>query len=205
MDLYFLAFGGSFGCFSATVFLPFCFSGPCLREPSCSCGDCQRSVTRFCESTVAESSSASCEDERGATRSRDLDLASLLERPLCSADGGGPADGNEGFTGDRARVGLGNTPRERLPLQPSPPEPQLFPTPVNDCDGDQPQGERQRERFRSREWTYPHAQAPHKPQTQSVVAPEPDDVSWRPSPSWWKSRRTWRLRRSRSAGGPQGP
>ena len=28
---------------------------------------------------------------------RDLDLSSLVERPLCSADGGGPADGNEGF------------------------------------------------------------------------------------------------------------
>ena len=27
----------------------------------------------------------------------DLDLSSLLERPLCSADAGGPADGDEGL------------------------------------------------------------------------------------------------------------
>ena len=31
------------------------------------------------------------------TRSRDLDLLSLLERPLCSAAGGGPADADDGF------------------------------------------------------------------------------------------------------------
>ena len=36
------------------------------------------------------------EDERGCVRSRDLDLSSLLERLLCSADGGGPADGDDG-------------------------------------------------------------------------------------------------------------
>ena len=39
-----------------------------------------------------------CDDERGYTRSHDLDLCDLLERFLCSADGGGPADGDEGFT-----------------------------------------------------------------------------------------------------------
>ena len=37
----------------------------------------------------------SCGDERGGVRSRDLGLSSLLERPLCSADGGGPTDGDE--------------------------------------------------------------------------------------------------------------
>ena len=31
------------------------------------------------------------------TRSRDLDHSFLLDRPLCSADGRGPADGDEGF------------------------------------------------------------------------------------------------------------
>ena len=36
------------------------------------------------------------EDECGDTRSRDLDLSFLLE-PLCSADGGGPDDGDEGI------------------------------------------------------------------------------------------------------------
>ena len=36
-------------------------------------------------------------DERGSVRPRDLDLSSRLERPLCSADNGGPADGDEGF------------------------------------------------------------------------------------------------------------
>ena len=46
---------------------------------------------------VAESSSASWKDECGGVRSRDLDLSSLLERPHCSADGGGSADGDEGF------------------------------------------------------------------------------------------------------------
>ena len=39
-----------------------------------------------------------CDDECGGTRSRDLDLSFLLERPLCSADGRGPADGDAGFT-----------------------------------------------------------------------------------------------------------
>ena len=39
-----------------------------------------------------------CEDECGGIRSLDLDLSALLERPLCSADGGGPAEGDEGFT-----------------------------------------------------------------------------------------------------------
>ena len=59
-------------------------------------------LTRFCGSTVAESSSASCEDECGGTRSRDLDLSSLLERPLCSAHGGGQADGDEGSISDKS-------------------------------------------------------------------------------------------------------
>ena len=94
MDLCFLAICFSLGCSSATVFFPFCFCGPCLREPSPSCGDLERLLTRFCGSTVAESSSASCEDECGGARSRDLDLSSLLERPLCSADGGGPVAGD---------------------------------------------------------------------------------------------------------------
>ena len=35
-----------------------------------------------------------CEDECGGTRSRDLELSSLLDGPLCSANGGGPADGD---------------------------------------------------------------------------------------------------------------
>ena len=96
-DLCFLAFGGSLGCFSATVFFPFCWCGSCVREPSCSYGDLGRLLTRFCGSTVAEFSSALCSDECGGVRSRDLDLSSLLERPLCSADGCGPADGDEGF------------------------------------------------------------------------------------------------------------
>ena len=37
-----------------------------------------------------------CADECGGTRSHDL--SSLLERPLSFANGGGPADGDEGFT-----------------------------------------------------------------------------------------------------------
>ena len=36
-----------------------------------------------------------CEDERGKTRSRDLDLSALLVRFLCSADDSGPADGDK--------------------------------------------------------------------------------------------------------------
>ena len=55
--LCFLAFGVSFGCFSATVFFPFCWCGSCLREPSCSCGDLGRLLTRFCGSTAGELSS----------------------------------------------------------------------------------------------------------------------------------------------------
>ena len=50
----------------------------------------------------AELSSTFREDERGGVRSRDLDLSSLLERPLCSADGGGPADGDEGFISENS-------------------------------------------------------------------------------------------------------
>ena len=38
-----------------------------------------------------------CDDERGYTRSHDLDLWDLLERFPCSADGGGAADGDEGI------------------------------------------------------------------------------------------------------------
>ena len=79
------------------ISFPSCVSGSCLRESSCSCGDLERSFTRFWRSTVAESSSALCEDECGGTRSRDLDLSYLLERPLCSADSGDPADGEEGL------------------------------------------------------------------------------------------------------------
>ena len=82
IDLCFLASGGSLGSFSATIFFPFCCWGPCHREPSRSCGDLDRSLTRFCRSTVAELSSTSCEGECGGVRSRDLDLSSLLERPL---------------------------------------------------------------------------------------------------------------------------
>ena len=40
--------------------------------------------------------------------------------------------------GDRERVGPESTSRERLPLRPSSPEPQLIPIPVNDGDDDQP-------------------------------------------------------------------
>ena len=47
--------------------------------------------------------------------------------------------------GDGERVGPESTSRERLPLRPSPPEPQLIRTPMNDGDDDQsPQEERQR-------------------------------------------------------------
>ena len=51
MDLCLLAFGKPLGCFiSATVFFPFCLS-------TLFCGDLERSLTRLCGSTVAESSS----------------------------------------------------------------------------------------------------------------------------------------------------
>ena len=80
--------------------------------------------------------------------------------------------------GDRERVGLGNTWRERLPLRPSPPEPQLIPFPISDDDDDQPpQEERQRKRSRSRERVLPHAQVPQEPQIQPMVTPEPDGIS----------------------------
>ena len=38
----------------------------------------------------------------GGARSRDLDLSFLLERPLCSADGGRSADGDEGFKSEKS-------------------------------------------------------------------------------------------------------
>ena len=118
MGLYFLAFG-VLGCFSAVFVFPFGSCVPCLRESSWSCGDLEWSLTRFCRPTVAEFSSSlwiswfsciprgggttgccrwqACEDERGCSRSRDLDLSNLLERLLCSADGCSPADGDEGL------------------------------------------------------------------------------------------------------------
>ena len=78
--------------------------------------------------------------------------------------------------GDGARVGPESTSRERLPLRPSPPEPQLLP--MNDDDDDQPpQEERQRWRSRSRERVYPHAQVPQEQQTQPVVTPEAEEFS----------------------------
>ena len=75
--------------------------------------------------------------------------------------------------GDGERVGPESTSRERLPLRPSSPEPQLIPIPVNDGDDDQPtQAERQRRRSTSRERRHPHAQVPQEPQTQPLVNPE---------------------------------
>ena len=51
--------------------------------------------------------------------------------------------------------------RERLPLRPSPPEPQLIPIPLkNDNNNHPPLEQRQRRRSRSRERVYPHAQVP---------------------------------------------
>ena len=52
----------------------------------------------FPEEEVQQLCRLACEDERGYTRSRDLDLSDLLERFLCSADNCGPADGDEGST-----------------------------------------------------------------------------------------------------------
>ena len=57
---------------------------------------------RFCGSTVAESSSASCEDGCGGVRSRGVDLSFRLERPLCSADGGWSVAGDEGFISEKS-------------------------------------------------------------------------------------------------------
>ena len=74
-----------------------CCCGPLLRESSRSWCDHERSLTRLCGSTVAELSSKSCGDESGCVRSRDLDLSSLLERSLCSADGCGSTNGDEWF------------------------------------------------------------------------------------------------------------
>ena len=53
-------------------------------------------------------------NECGGPRSRDPDHSSLLERPLCSADGSGPADGDEGFlavksSSDTSSSGFGVT------------------------------------------------------------------------------------------------
>ena len=121
MDLCSLAFGGVLGCFSATAFLPFCRCGPCLRGSSWFCEPWTVAHAILWISTVAESSSApwvarvwvcwtaeggttscgcwlACENECGGVRSRDLDLSSLLERTLFSADRGGPASDEEVIT-----------------------------------------------------------------------------------------------------------
>ena len=68
---------------------------------------------------------------------------------------------------------LENTSRERLPLQPSPPEPQHIPIPMSDGYYDQPsQDERQRERSRSCERVNAGAQGPQIPQIQPMPTPE---------------------------------
>ena len=108
MGLCLLAFSGVFGCSSAVCFFPYgvlWILSPCvfliLWRPWLR--------TRYCGSTVVENSSflwfawfccipggggitgccfrLACEDERGYTRSRDLDLSDLLERFPYSADG----------------------------------------------------------------------------------------------------------------------
>ena len=80
--------------------------------------------------------------------------------------------------GGKEKVGHRKNSLERLPLRPSPPEPQLIPIPMNDDDDDQPpQKERQRERSRSGDRVHPHAQVPQVPQIQPMFTPEPDDVS----------------------------
>ena len=80
--------------------------------------------------------------------------------------------------GERDRVGPGKNARERVPLRPSQPEPQLVPIPMSDDDDDQPpQEERSRRRSRSGERTYPHEQAPQVPQGQPMDTPEADEIS----------------------------
>ena len=80
MGLCFFAFGKSLGFFtSAVVFFPFC-----LCELSFPCGDLERSLTRPCGSTAADSSSADGGTCTGA-RSRDPDLGCLPEPPGSSS------------------------------------------------------------------------------------------------------------------------
>ena len=81
---------------------PSVYHSVAFLQRSCSCGDLGRLLTRFCGSTAAELSSTFCDDERGGVRSRDLDLSSLLKRPLCSTDRCGPADGDEGFISENS-------------------------------------------------------------------------------------------------------
>ena len=78
--------------------------------------------------------------------------------------------------GEREKGRTGNLPRERLPLRPSPPNPQLIPILMSDGGDDQsPQGERQRQQSRSRERVYPHVPVLQEPQIQPVLTPESDD------------------------------
>ena len=75
-------------------------------------------------------------------------------------------------------MGPGKNSRERVPLRPSQPEPQLVPIPMSDDVVVQPpQEERSRRRSRSRERTHPHAQAPQVPQGQPMDTPEADEIS----------------------------
>ena len=76
MGSCFFAFGKSLGFFtSAVVFFPFCVCGLSFL-----CGDLERSLTRPCVSTAADSSSVFIGKCTGA-RSRDLDLCRLPELP----------------------------------------------------------------------------------------------------------------------------
>ena len=105
MGLCFFAFGKSRGFFtSAVVFFPFCLCG--LSFP---CGDLERSLTRLCGSTAADSSSVYIGTCTGA-RSRDLDLCRLPELPESSSgtvNGSWITIGCIGGTGGVCGTGIG--------------------------------------------------------------------------------------------------
>ena len=111
MDLCFLVFGNSLGCFSATVVSPFVFldpvSGSLLVLVSPLHGRSRdfvdpRLLNLFLRPELPESGSAELLKEvqqdvaAGWHAKMNVEVVAL-ERPLCSADGGGPADGDEGF------------------------------------------------------------------------------------------------------------
>ena len=115
---------------------------------------------------------------------------------------------------DRERVERRETTRDHFHPRPSQLEPQIIRIPMSDGedDDDQPlQGERRRQRSRSREREHTHTPVPQEPQIQSLVPPEPDNVSDEnftalkpsstsagPPPSAEQGGRSRRVKRSRS-------
>ena len=101
MDLCFLAFGGSLGCSSATVFFPFCCCRSCLREPVLVVTLSGRSRDSV-DPRLLNLSSASCEDEWEVLAHEIWTSRLFLSDFSVQLMVGGPVAGDEGFISEKS-------------------------------------------------------------------------------------------------------